>query len=132
MNIGFNVIEKNEYIGKIFDKRMSIIKFIQGILNEGKLPSNFAVYGIDNLLYYAEDQDYISKYIRNLLQDKANYLIRNSYIVQIIIDGKLEVIGSSDRPKIQYKDKELLLYPIFGRVKQIDLKHFIAPLNLSS
>ncbi|RLI08131.1 hypothetical protein DRO24_01775 [Candidatus Bathyarchaeota archaeon] len=132
MNIGFNIIEKREYPDKIFKERVSIIEFLRKVLKESKLPYNFAVFGLEALLYHAEDMDEISRYIRNLLQDKTNFLVRGNYIIQMAIDGKIEVVETYERPRIKYKDKEFLIYPIFGRVKQIDLKHFIAPLNLQS
>jgi len=132
MDIGFNIIEKKEYLDQIFKDKMSIIEFLRQVYREEKLPPNFAVVGIENLLYYSEEPEKISRKIRNLLQDAANFFVRGNYIIQILIEGKIEVIESSERPRINYKDKQILLYPIFGRVKQVDLKHFIAPLNLQS
>jgi len=132
MNIGFNIIEKREYLNQIFKDRMSIVEFLRQVYREEKLPLNFAVFGIDALLYYSEEPEKISRKIRNLLQDAANFLVRGNYIIQIVVDGKIEIVESSERPRINYKDKQILLYPIFGRVKQVDLKHFIAPLNLLS
>jgi len=83
-------------------------------------------------LYQAKDIEEISRYISNLLQDAANFLVRGNYIIQIIIEGELFVVETYERPRVKYKNKEFLLYPIFGKVKQVDLKHFIAPLNLQS
>jgi hypothetical protein len=130
LDIGFNIIEKTN--PKIFQEKLSIIEFLRKIRKEEKLPFNFAVIGLDALLYYAEDREKISKYIRDMLQDHANFLTTGNYIIQIIIEGTLRVVESSERPRVQYKEEEFLLYPIFGRVKQIDLKHFLAPLNLLS
>ena len=132
MNIGFNIIEKKEYQNQIFKDRMSVVEFLKKVYREEKLPLNFAVFGIENLLYYSEEPEKISIKIRNLLQDAANFLVRGNYIIQIVIEGEIEIVESSERPRINYKDKQILLYPIFGRVKQVDLKHFIAPLNLLS
>jgi len=132
MNIGFNIIEKKEYQNQIFKDRMSVVEFLKKVYREEKLPLNFAVFGIENLLYYSEEPEKISIKIRNLLQDAANFLVRGNYIIQIVIEGEIEIVESSERPRINYKDKQILLYPIFGRVKQVDLKHFIAPLNLQS
>jgi len=132
MDIGFNILEKREYPNQIFEDKMSIVEFLRQVYREGKLPLNLAVFGIESLLYYAEEPEEISRKIRNLLQDVANFLVRGNYIIQIVIDGKIEIVESSERPRINYKDKEILIYPIFGRVKQVDLKHFIAPLNLQS
>jgi len=132
MNIGFNIIEKKEYSNQIFKDRMSIVEFLRQVYREEKLPLNLSVFGIESLLYYSEEPEKISRKIRNLLQDAANFLVRGNYIVQIVVDGKIEIVESSERPRVNYKDKQILLYPIFGRVKQVDLKHFIAPLNLLS
>ncbi len=132
MDIGFNIIEKREHSDQVFTERISIIEFLRQVYREEELPLNFAVFGIENLLYYSEEPEKISRKIRNLLQDAANFLVRGNYIIQIVIDGKIEIVESSERPKINYKDKQILLYPIFGRVKWVDLKHFIAPLNLQS
>jgi len=132
MDIGFNILEKKEYSNQIFKDRMSIVEFLRQVYREEKLPLNFAVFGIESLLYYSEEPEKISRKIRNLLQDGANFLVRGNYIIQIVVDGKIEIVESSERPRINYKDKQILLYPIFGRVKQMDLKHFIAPLNLQS
>ena len=132
MDIGFNIIERNEYQDQIFRDRMSIVEFLRLVQREEKLPLNFAVFGIENLLYYSEEPEKISTKIRNLLQDAANFLVRGNYIIQIVVEGKIEIVESSERPRINYKDKQILLYPIFGRVRQLDLKHFIAQLNLQS
>ncbi len=132
MDIGFNIIEKSEYSNQIFRDRMSIVEFLRHIWREKKLPLNFAVFGIDSLLYYSEEPKKISQKLRNILQDSANFLVRGNYIIQIVIEGKIEIIDTSEKPRVVYKGKQLLLYPIFGRVKQVDLRHFIAPLNLQS
>ncbi len=132
MDIGFNIMEKREYLTQIFKDRMSIVEFLRQVYKEEKLPLNLAVFGIESLLYYSEEPKTISRKIRNLLQDAANFLVRGNYIIQIVVDGKIEIVESSERPRINYKDKQILPYPIFGRVKQVDLKHFIAPLNLQA
>ena len=132
MDIGFNIMEKKEYSNQIFKDRMSIVEFLRQVYREEELPLNFAVIGIESLLYYVEDPEKISRKIRNLLQDAANFLVRGNYIIQIVVEGKIEIVETSEKPRINYKDKQILLYPIFGRVKQVDLKHFIAPLNLQS
>ncbi len=132
MDIGFNIMEKKEYSNQVFKERMSIVEFLRQVYREEKLPLNLAVFGIESLLYYSEEPDKISRKIRNLLQDAANFLVRGNYIIQIVVEGKIEIVETSEKPRINYKDKQILLYPIFGRVKQVDLKHFIAPLNLQS
>lgn len=132
MDIGFNIIEKKEYSTQIFKDKMSVVEFLRQIRAEEKLPLNFAVFGIESLLYYSEEPEKVSKEIRNFLQDSANFLVRGNYIIQIVVDGRIEVVESSERPRISYKNKQFLLYPMFGRVKQIGLKHFVAPLNLQS
>jgi len=132
MSVGFNILEKEEYSKQVFKDRMSIVEFLRHVYREEKLPFNVAVFGIETLLYYSEEPEKISRKIRNLLQDVANFLVRGNYIIQIVIKGKIEVIESSERPRINYKNKQFLIYPIFGRVKQVDLKHFVAPLNLQS
>ena len=129
MDIGFNIIERSD--PKLFGEKLSIIEFLRRI-NEEEFPLNFAVTGLDTLLYYAEDRDKISRYIRNVLQDHANLLIKGNYIIQIAIGGTLHIVESFERPRIKYREEEFLLYPIFGRVKQVDAKHFLAPLNLLS
>ena len=132
MEIGFNIIERREYRNQIFPDRLSIIEFLRKVLREERLPYNIAVFGLEELLYQAEDIEEISRYISNLLQDAANFLVRGNYIIQIVIEGELFVVETYERPRVKYKNKEFLLYPIFGKVKQVDLKHFIAPLNLQS
>jgi hypothetical protein len=130
LDIGFNIIEKTN--PQIFKEKISAIEFLRKIRKEGKFPYNFAVTGLDSLLYHTEDKEKISQYIRKTLQDHANFLISGNYIIQIIIDGTLHIVESYERPRVRYKGEEFLIYAIFGRVKQIDLKHFLAPLNLTS
>jgi len=132
MEIGFNIIARKEYQDKIFPDRLSIIEFLRKVWREERLPYNIAVFGLEELLYQAEDLEKISRYISNLLQDAANFLVRGNYIIQIVIEGELSVVETYERPRVSYKNKEFLLYPIFGKVKQIGFKHFIAPLNLQS
>ncbi|RKY88424.1 hypothetical protein DRQ09_02895 [candidate division KSB1 bacterium] len=130
MDIGFNIIRKNN--PDIFKEKISIIKFLK-YLNEGKkFPPDFAVYGLDSLLYYAKNRDKIAKYIRDILLDSANNLVAGNYIIQLVIEGDINVVESDERPRIVYKNEEFFLYPVIGRVKRIDLKHFYAPLNLQS
>ena len=130
MDIGFNIIEKIN--PQIFKEKISIIEFLRRIRNEEKFPYNFAITGVDTLLYHAEDIEKVSTYIREILQDHANFLVAGNYIIQVVMEGTLHVVESLERPRVKYKGKEFLLYSIFGRVKQIDLKHFLAPLNLLS
>jgi len=130
LDIGFNIIEKTN--PEIFKEKISIIEFLRKIRKEEKFPYDFAVTGLDTLLYYTEDKKEISEYIRKTLQDHANFLDRGKYIIQIVIDGTLHIVESSERPRVKHKEEEFLLYPIFGRVKQVDIKRFLAPLNLTS
>jgi len=130
MDIGFNIIHRSN--PDIFKERISIIQFLKD-LNDGKrFPPDFAVYGLDSLLYYADDRERIAKYIRNILQDNANHLASGNYIIQIIIEGEIKVVESDERPRVVYKNEEFPLYPVIGRMKRLDLKHFHAPLNLQS
>lgn len=130
MDIGFNIIHWSN--PGIFEERISIIQFIRD-LNEGReFPSDFAIYGLDSLLYYAKDRERIAKYIRNILQDNANDLVAGNYIIQIVIEGDIKVVESDERPRVVYKNEEFSLYPVIGRVKRLDIKHFHAPLNLQS
>jgi len=130
MDIGFNIIHRSHPY--IFEEKISIIQFLKD-LNEGKeFPPDFAVFGLDTLLYYSEDKEKIAKYIRNILQDNANHLVTGNYIIQVVIEGDLKVVESDERPRVVYKNEEFSLYSVFGRVKRLDLKHFHAPLNLQS
>ena len=130
MDIGFNIIERGD--PEIFEDKLSITEFLRKIREEERLPYNFAVTGLDTLLYSAEDREETEKYIRTLLQDVANFLVAGNYIIQVVVEGDLYVVESYERPRVRYKGEEILLYPVFGRVKQIDIKHFLAPLNLLS
>lgn len=132
MEPGFNIIEEQRYKDEVFEARMGIIEMLKIVKDEKTLPYEFAVTGLDTLLFYASEPEKIARYINDLLRDKANFLTRKPYIIQVLIRGKLEVIESNDRPKLHYMNKEFLLYDIFGRVKQIGSKHFFAPLNLQS
>lgn len=102
------------------------------VKDEKTLPYEFAVTGLDTLLFYASEPEKVARYINNLLRDKANFLTRKQYTIQVLVRGELEVIESNERPRLHYMNKEFLLYNIFGRVKQIRSKHFLAPLNLQS
>ncbi|GAB6076776.1 hypothetical protein [Desulfurobacterium crinifex] len=132
MDIGFNILEKKECKNELFKDRMSIVEFLRQVYREKKLPRDFAVYGLEEMLYRSKNPDRLSRKVWHLLTDAANFLTRNYYIIQIVIDGKIEIIEDSEKPVVNYKNKRFRLYPIFGRVKQKDLKHFIAPLNLQS
>jgi hypothetical protein len=130
MDIGFNIIEKSH--PNVFREKISIIQFLKDLSNEKWFPRDFAIFGLDSLLYYAQDKDEIAKYIRNILQDNANSLVARSYIIQFVIEGNIIVVESDERPRVVYKNEEFHLYPVIGRVKRLDLKHFHAPLNLLS
>jgi uncharacterized protein YihD (DUF1040 family) len=130
MDIGFNIIQKNNPY--IFKDKISIIQFLKDLSDGKGFPRDFAVYGLDTLLYYASDRDEVAKYIRNILQDYANHLVAGNYIIQLVIEGDIKVVESDERPRVVYKNEEFHLYPVIGRVKRLDLKHFHAPLNLQS
>ncbi|MEW6621295.1 MAG: hypothetical protein AB1422_18520 [bacterium] len=130
MDIGFNIIEKSN--PDIFRENISIIQFLKDLHNGKRFPRDFAVYGLDSLLYYAENRGEIARYIRNILQDNANHLVAGSYIIQLVMEGDIKVVESDERPMAVYKNEEFHLYPVIGRVKRLDLKHFHAPLNLQS
>ena len=130
MDIGFNIIEKNN--PEIFPERMSIVKFVKGLERGENFPPDFAIIGVDSLIYYAENRDKVSKYIRNILLDNVNQLVAGNYIIQVIIEGHLEVIEDAEKPIVNYKNETFDLYQIFGRMKRIDLRHFHAPLNIQS
>jgi hypothetical protein len=132
VNPGFNIIEEKHYPDEIFDTKIGIIEMLKIVKDEKTLPYEFAVIGLDTLLFYASEPEKIARYINDLLRDKANFLTRKQYIIQVLIRGEIEVIESNDRPRLYYKNKEFLLYDVFGRVKQIRSKHFLAPLNLQS
>ena len=130
IDIGFNIIHRSN--PDIFRERISIIQFL-GDLNRGsRFPPDFAVFGLDSLLYYVEDREKMAKYIRHTLQDNANYLTSGNYIIQIVIEGDIKVVESDEKPRVVYKDEEFPLYSVIGRLKRVDLKHFYAPLNLQS
>ncbi len=130
MDIGFNIIERRD--PHIFKEKISIIQFLKDLAGSKRFPRDFAIYGLDNLLYYAQDREEIAKYVRNILQDNANQLVARSYIIQIIIEGNLKVVESDERPIVVYKNEEFSLYPVVGRVKRLDRKYFYVPLNLLS
>lgn len=130
MDIGFNIIPRSD--PAIFREKISIIQFLKDLTKGRRFPADFAIYGLDSLLYYAQDRDEIAKYIRNILQDNANRLVAGNYIIQIVIEGDIKVVESDERPRVVYKNEEFHLYPVIGRVKRWDLKHFHAPLNLQS
>ncbi len=132
MNPGFNIIEYKDYLDEIFDKKIGIIEFLRLLREEENLPFGFAVTGLDALLYYSDRPGKISRYISDLLCDRANFLTRKQYIIQVLVNGGLEVIETNDRPWLLYRGKKFQLHEIFGRVKQVGLKHFLAPLNLQS
>lgn len=111
---------------------MSIVNFLKNLIREDYIPYNLAIYGLEELIFRSEYPEETSKLIRDILQESANFLIRGNYIIQIIIEGDLEVIESPEKPRINYLNSKIPIYLIFGRVKQIDLKQFYAPLNLQS
>ena len=57
MDIGFNIIDKNN--PQIFEEKISIIQFIKDLNIQKKFHSNFAIYGLDSLLYYSENREEI-------------------------------------------------------------------------
>ncbi len=130
MDIGFNIIEGR--YPRIFKEKISIIQFLKDLTDSKRFPRDFAVYGLDSLLYYSQDREEIAKYVWNILRDQANQLVARSYIIQFIINGNLKVGESDEKPIVVYKNEEFSLYPVIGRVKRLDIKHFYVPLNLLS
>lgn len=130
MREGFNIIDKKN--PEIFDRRISILNFLRMLKAEEKLPPYFAVVGLEALLYYAENREETSKYVRKTLENASNILATGHYIIQVVVDGDLYVVESSERPRIRYNGEEIPLNPVFGRVKQLDVSYFLAPLNIRS
>lgn len=130
MREGFNIIDKKN--PDLFDKKVSILGFIRMLNAEEKLPRDFAVVGLDALLYYAENREETARYIRRILENAANLLATGHYIIQVVMEGDLYVVESFERPRVRYNGEEIHLNPVFGRVRQLDVNYFLAPLNIQS
>ncbi len=132
MMAGFNIIEKRDFNDEILKIKFSFINFLRKIYKKEKLPIAFAVEGLEDILFCADSYEQVSSYINKLLRDRASFLSKKLYVIQIIISGSLKIFESSDRPRIEYKNKYFQIHDIFGRVYSIDSNHFRAPLNIQS
>jgi hypothetical protein len=130
MNIGFNIIEFKH--PDLFREKISIIRFLQAVEKNEKLPPNFAILGLDSLLYFAEDPEEAAKYIKDILIENVNFLVAGKHIIQVVCEGDLEVLEDAEKPVVHIADKSVELYPVFGRMHRIDVNHFFVPLNIQS
>ena len=132
MKPGYNFIESRaiqEGKVKVFKDRLSIVEFIRRVKDERGLPLDVTVLGLDQLLYSAENREEISRYIKDLLIEKVNFLMRRNICVEFILEGSLE---QWQHPIVRFNDEDLDLYKIFGTMERVDVNHFFAELNIQS
>lgn len=105
MDLGFNIIQQDN--PDIFDERVSLVSFLKAVEDNENLPYDIAVTGLDTFLYYAENRLEASRIIRDILEDNVNYLLMRNYIIQIVLNGELEVTIDNEKPKVKYKGTDL-------------------------
>jgi len=132
MDVGFNLIEeKSIESGKVelFENKMSIIQFLRKVSRMEDIPLDVSIIGFDQLLFSAVDRKEMTKYIRDLLIEKVNFLLNKSPCVQIIVDGSLE---QWQKPIIRLNNEDLDVYTIFGKMERRDVNWFYTGLNIQS
>ena len=58
---------------KFFKYKLSIVEFLKKVYRNEKITLNITVIGLDNLLYHSINYEILSKKVRSLLQDVANF-----------------------------------------------------------
>ena len=132
MDVGFNLVEeKSIESGKVelFENKMSIIQFLRKVLRMEDIPLDVSIIGFDQLLFSADDRKEMTKYIRDLLIEKVNFLLNKSPCIQIIVDGSLE---QWQKPIIRLNNEDLDVYTIFGKMERRDVNWFYTGLNIQS
>lgn len=132
MEVGYNLIErKSVETGKykLFEEKMSIIEFLRRVREKEDIPLDVTIIGFDQLLFSAEDREEISRYIRDLLIERINFLMNKNPCIQILVDGSLE---QWQKPIIRLNNEDLDIYTIFGKMERKDVNWFYTGINIQS
>lgn len=135
MKVGYNIVD-NEALksqeAEILSNKLSIIEFLKKVKNEQDIPLDVCVKGLDTLIAHSENPTELSKWIRKLLMEKSNFLIRENVMVQFLMEGDLQVTKDATKPKSLIDNKSIELNQIFGSLKREGIHYFYTQLNLSS
>lgn len=133
MEEGFHIIERKstkENDLPIFEK-ISIIRWIQNTWNRDfEKFGDYTVVGFERVLSGVENQKEMAKYLRNMLVEKANYLVSTGATFQFLVDGSIEMW---ERPVVKSKGGETInLAPVFGSLERKGVNWFYRELNVQS
>jgi hypothetical protein len=135
MKVGYNIVDndalKSEEVS-ILPNKMSVVEFLKRVKNEQDIPLDVCVKGLDTLIANSDNPIEISRFIRELLIDKSNFLIRQNLVVQLLMLGNLQVTEDASKPKSVINNIPIELNQIFGSLKREGIHYFYTQLNLSS
>lgn len=135
MKVGYNIVDNESLINnevEILRNKMSIIEFLKRVKKEEDIPLDICITGLDTLIAYAEKPLDLSKFIKKILIEKSNFLLRQNLVIQFLMDGKLQVTDDDSKPKSVIDKNIIELNHIFGKLKREDIHYFFTQLNLSS
>ena len=122
MDQGFNVIEDQELEehGVNTCEEISIIQMFRKTKREEfEKWEDYCVKGLETLMIRIMDYSQLSNYLRNLLDQKVNFLNSKANTFQIEIDTGIANIQEWDKPNIVPKnnDRRYSLFKIFNHIE---------------
>ena len=135
MKVGYNIVDNESLINnevEILRNKMSITEFLKRVKKEEDIPLDICITGLDTLIAYAEKPLDLSKFIKKILIEKSNFLLRQNLVIQFLMDGKLQVTDDDSKPKSVIDKNIIEVNHIFGKLKREYIHYFFTQLNLSS
>jgi hypothetical protein len=104
---GIHLIEAARLKGESFDRRLSVVHFLQLLHQRSIETERLRIEGLDYLLYHYPS---LGPELRRALQDAENFLFNRKAELIFAVDK----LTYGERPKVVYKGSEIEVHAIFG------------------
>lgn len=104
---GIHLIEIARLKGEAFDRRLSVVRFLQLLRQRSVETERVRIEGLDYMLYHYPS---VGLELRKALQDAENFLFNRK--AELIFT--IEKLTYGERPKLIYKGSEIEVHSVFG------------------
>lgn len=114
---GIHLIEVARLKGEAFDRRLSVVHFLQILSQRSIGTERVRIEGLDYMLYYYPS---LGLELRKALQDAENFLFNRKAELVFAVDK----LTYGEHPKLVYKGGEIEVHSIFGMLVPEAPGHF--------
>jgi len=114
---GIHLIEVARLKGEGFDRRLSVIHFLQLLRQRSIGTERLRIEGLDYMLYHYPS---LGLEVRKALQEAENFLFNRKAEVTFVVDK----LTYGEHPKLVYKGGEIEVHSIFGMLVPEAPGHF--------